>query len=60
MTAKEQAVSIISKLPDEATADDIVSELSFRLKVEIGLRQLDAGEGIEDEDVKRRLARWLA
>jgi hypothetical protein len=60
MTAKEQAVSIISKLPDEATANDIVSELSFRLKVEIGLRQLDAGEGIENEDVKRRLARWLA
>ena len=60
MTAKEQAVSIITKLPDEATAEDIVAELSFRLTVETGLRQLDAGEGIEHEEVKKRLARWLA
>ena len=60
MTAKQQAVSIISDLPDEATAQDIIAELSFRFEVEIGLRQLDAGDVLEDEEVRKRLSRWLA
>lgn len=38
----------------------IMSELYFRQKVDEGLRQLDAGEGIEHEEAKRRLAKWLS
>ena len=59
MTTKEKAIEIVSRLPDDATVTDIVYELYVRLKVEKGLEQLDAGEGIEHAEVKKRLAKWL-
>jgi len=60
MTTKEQAVRIISKLPDDATAADIISELYVQLKIEAGLRQLDEGRGISHDQAKKRLQKWLA
>ena len=35
------------------------AELCFRRKVDEGLRQLDAGEGIDHEEAKRRLGKWI-
>jgi hypothetical protein len=49
MIAKERAAKIISKLPDKATVADIIAELYVQLKVETGLRQLDAGHCIEHQ-----------
>ncbi|MFO8014053.1 MAG: hypothetical protein R6X20_12200 [Phycisphaerae bacterium] len=60
MTSKEQAVDIISKMPDDATAADIIAELYVQMKIEAGLRQLDDGQGIPHEQVKERLGKWLA
>lgn len=59
MTTKERAVQIISQLPEEVTVEDIMDELYTQMKIEKGLQQLDAGQGIEHSDVKKRLARWL-
>ncbi len=59
MTAKEQAVKVISQMPDEATMDDIMEEFYVRMKLDRGLAQLDAGEGIEHDEVKKRLAKWV-
>ena len=49
---------MIENLPDDASLEDIMSELYFRQKVDEGLRQLDAGEGIDHSEAKRRLAKW--
>lgn len=40
-------------------AQELVADLCFRQKVDEGLRQLDEGEGIEHEEVKRRLGKRL-
>jgi hypothetical protein len=57
-TTKDLVIDMIRRLPDDATLADIMAELYFRQKVDKGLQQLDAGEGIEHEEVKRQLAPW--
>lgn len=59
MTTKEKATEIISKLPDDVTVAEIISQLYVQLKIEKGLGQLDAGEGIEHSQARERLKRWL-
>ena len=56
---KEQVLDMVRALPDDATIGDIMAELYFRIQVDSGLRQLDAGEGIPHDHVERRLAKWL-
>jgi len=60
MTTKERAVRMISKLPNDATVTDIIGKLYVQLKVEKGLRELDAGKSIAHAKVKERLKKWLA
>ena len=57
--AKEQVLDMVRALPDDATIDDIMAELYFRIQVDSGLSELDAGRGIPHEEVQRRLAKWL-
>lgn len=59
MSTKEAVIEIIRRMPDDATLPDIMEELYVRQKIDEGLRQLDAGEGIPHEEVERRLAKWL-
>lgn len=58
-TTKEAVIDMIQRLPEDASVTDIMAELYFRQKVDEGLRQLDAGEGIPHEDAKKRLSRWF-
>ena len=59
-TIKQTVIEMIERLPDDASVEDIMAELYFRQKVDEGLRQLDAGEGIEHEEARRRLGKWLS
>ncbi len=59
MTSKERAVEIISRLPDNTTAGDIIAELYVQMKIETGLRELDEGRGIDHAEAKERLQKWL-
>jgi predicted transcriptional regulator len=59
MSTKEAVIEMIRRMPDDATLPDIMEELYVRQKIDEGLRQLDAGEGIPHEEVERRLAKWL-
>ncbi len=58
-TTKQAVIEMIERLPDDASVEDIMAELYFRQKVDEGLRQLDAGEGIDHEEAKQRLGKWL-
>jgi len=60
MTTKDAVIEMIRGLPDDATVADIMAELYFRQKVDNGLRQLDAGEGLDHDEARRRLAPWLS
>lgn len=56
---KQAVLEMIGRLPENVSIDDIMAELYFRQKVDEGLRQLDAGEGIEHEEAVKRLGKWL-
>ena len=61
MTAliKQSVIEMIQRLPEDVTVVDIMDELYFRRGVDEGLAQLDAGEGVEHEEAKKRLGEWL-
>jgi len=60
MTQKELVLDAISELPNEVSLDEIAERIEFMAAVQKGLDQLDRGEGIPHEEVKRQLAAWLA
>ena len=52
---RDRMVEVIRELPADATVDDAIERLVFLAKIEEGLAQLDRGEGVSHEEVKRRL-----
>lgn len=56
---KEAVIEMIRRLPDDARLEDIMYALYVREKIDIGLRQLDAGQGIPHAEVVERLSKWL-
>ena len=52
---RERMIEAIRELPEDASVDDAIERLVFLAKIEEGLSQLDRGEGIPHEEVKRRL-----
>ena len=59
-TVKRAVIDLIETLPENASVDDIMAELYFHRKVDEGLGQLDAGQGIEHIAARRRLQKWLS
>ena len=58
-TTKQAVIEMIERLPDDASVEDIMADLYFRQKADEGLRELDAGQGVDHEEAKRRLGKWL-
>ncbi|HEV7474973.1 MAG TPA: hypothetical protein VGN90_13050 [Pyrinomonadaceae bacterium] len=59
MTEKEMVLKTVSALPDDCTIDEIADRIEFLAAVQKGLDQLDCGESIPHEEIKRQLASWL-
>ena len=59
MTEKEIVLEIIRALPDDCTLDEIAERIKFMAAVQKGLDELDRGEGIPHEEIKKQLASWL-
>ena len=55
MTEKQRALEAVQHLPEDATVEDAIERLCFIAKVQKGIRELDAGQGISHEDAKRRI-----
>jgi predicted transcriptional regulator len=53
-TTKQRILEALRTLPPDATVDDAIERLVFMARVEEGLAQLDAGQGISHEEIKRR------
>lgn len=56
---KEQVIQMIESLPEDVTVDEIMAELYFKLQVDAGLRELDEGQAIPHEEIKKRMVKWL-
>jgi hypothetical protein len=53
--SRDRMIEALRELPPDATVDDAIERLVFLAKIEAGLAELDRGEGIPHEEVKRRL-----
>jgi len=60
MTQKKLVLETISELPDEVSLEEIAERIEFLAAIQKGIDQLDRGEGIPHDEVKRQLATWLA
>lgn len=53
-SVKHRILEALEKLPSDATYDDAIERLVLLARIEEGLAQLDAGEFVAHEEVKRR------
>lgn len=58
-TAKEEVQSLISKLPDDCSLEDIQYHLYVIEKVRNGLEVAESQGAISQEEVEQRLGKWL-
>lgn len=58
-TAKQEVESLLSKLPDDCSLEDIQYHLYVIEKVRNGLEAADSQGTASQEEVERRLGKWL-
>ena len=59
MSTKESVIEMIKRMPESASVPDIIAELYVRQQIDEGLRELDDGLGVDDEEAQKRLSKWL-
>ena len=52
-TTKEEAINLITRLPDEVNWDDIMYEMYVKKKIDLGIKAADEGRVVPHEEVKR-------
>jgi predicted transcriptional regulator len=60
MSDKELALDSIRRLPEDARLDAIAERLQFLAAIRKGAEQIERGETVPHEEVKRELATWLS
>jgi predicted transcriptional regulator len=60
MSDKELALESIQRLPADASLDAIAERLEFLAAIRKGLGQIERGETVSHDEVKRQLAAWLS
>ncbi len=58
-TTKEQLRDLIDRLPDDCTLEDAQYHLYVQQKVERGLADARGGRGMTQQEVERRMAKWV-
>jgi predicted transcriptional regulator len=59
MPAKERVRAMLDALPNDCTIEDVQYGLYVLEKIPKGVEELDRGEGIPHEEVKRQMQKWL-
>ena len=59
MPIKEQAIELIKSLPDDCSLEDIQYHLYVRAKVERGIRAIDEGRVVSQEDAEKKVGEWV-
>ena len=58
-TAKDEIRELLELLPEESSLEDIQYHIYVRQKIQKGLEAAGEGKVISQEEVERRMARWL-
>ena len=59
MGTKQQILQAMEELPEDAGVEDALDRLYLLYKVEKGLAQADRGEVIPQQEIRRRMPKWL-
>ena len=57
-TAKEEVRRMLESLPDDATLEDIQYRIYVRQAIAAGVRDIDQGRIVSQDEVGRRMSRW--
>jgi predicted transcriptional regulator len=60
MSDKQLVLDSIERLPADANLDVIAERVEFLAAIRKGLGQIERGETVPHEEVKRQLATWLS
>ena len=60
MSDKQLALDSIERLPENASLEVIAEQVEFLAAIRKGLGQIERGETIPHDEVKRQLATWLS
>ena len=59
MPIKEEVISLVKKMPENSTIEDIIEHLYVKQKILKGQKQLEAGQFYTHEEAKEILNEWL-
>ena len=57
-TPKEEIAQLLKQQPDDSSYDEIVRELAFRVMIQRGLKDSDAGRTITNDEMRHRIRQW--
>ena len=60
MSDKQMVLDSIERLPENASLDVIAERVEFLAAVRKGLDQIERGQTVPHDEVKRQLATWLS
>lgn len=58
-TAKEEVRKILDQIPDDSSFEDIQYHIYVREKIERGLKDIKEGRVLSQEEVERKMSKWL-
>lgn len=58
-TAKDEVRKLLERLPNDASFEDIQYQVYLLDEIARGSDEIESGDGIEHEEAKRRLGKWL-
>ncbi len=56
---KEEVRQLLETLPDDASYEDIQYHIYVRQAIQHGIEAADRGELVDQEEIERRMAKWL-
>lgn len=58
-TAKEEVQKMLEQIPDDSSFEDIQYQIYVREKIERGLKDIEEGRILDQEEIERRMSKWL-
>ncbi|MFA4852226.1 MAG: hypothetical protein WC599_06880 [Bacteroidales bacterium] len=59
MLTKEQVINSLKNLPEKFSVDEIINQIILLAKIDQGLEQSNNNQIISEEDLNKRLSKWL-
>ncbi|MBP8645092.1 MAG: hypothetical protein KBH99_03095 [Syntrophobacteraceae bacterium] len=58
-TPKREVLKMLDRIPDSASFEDIQYHIYVCQKIELGLKDIEAGRVVSQEEIERRMSKWL-